>query len=81
MRILFIGSVEFSKSALLKLISMDENIVGVICKKSSKFNSDFFDLGIIAKKSRIPYLYTPDINSDETERWIKLNNPDVIYCF
>ncbi len=81
MRILYIGSVEFSKYALEKIIGMKENIVGVVCKESSKVNSDFSDLGIIANQNNIPFFYTKNINSEETENWIKRQKPDVIYCF
>lgn len=81
MRILFIGSVEFSNNALEKLINLGEAVVGVVCKESSKFNSDFSDLGKIAKKNEIPFYYTKNINEKETENWIKEKSPDVIYCF
>lgn len=81
MKILFVGSVLFSKYALEKLIDTREEIVGIICKESSKFNNDFYDLGKIAEVNNIPYLYTKNINSYETERWIKEKNPAVIYCF
>jgi len=53
MKILFVGSVLFSKFALQKLISMKVNLKGVICKKVSKFNSDFYDIVIIAKENNI----------------------------
>ncbi len=81
MRILFIGSVVFSKYALEKIIGMKENVVGVVCKESSKINADFFNLGIIASKDNIPFLYSKNINSQETEKWIKKQKPEVIYCF
>ena len=50
MRIVFIGSVEFSKKALQKLIDLKAEIVGVCTKESSKFNSDFANLIPICKK-------------------------------
>ena len=37
MRIAFIGTVEFSKKALKKLIELDANIVGVCTKKKIEF--------------------------------------------
>ena len=81
MRILFVGSVQFSKNALDKLIDLREDIIGIVCKESSKFNSDFYDLGPIANTNNIPYFYTKNINTTETENWIKEKSPDVIYCF
>jgi len=81
MKIIFIGSVKFSKYALEKIINMNENVVGIICKNSSIFNTDFSDLAPIAEKNYIPFLYTKNINSKESEDWIRDKNPDVIYCF
>ena len=43
MKVVLIGSVEFSLRALEKLIAIDVDLVGVCTKKSSTFNSDFFD--------------------------------------
>ena len=44
MRILFVGSVYFSKVILEKLINLNAHIIGVITKNQSVFNSDFNDL-------------------------------------
>lgn len=81
MRIVYIGSVIFSAKALEKLISIGAEIVGVITKKESTFNSDFFDLSSIAQKNKIPFHFTSNINSFETISWIKRFNSDVIFCF
>jgi methionyl-tRNA formyltransferase len=81
MRIVFIGSVLFSKAALEKLIELKADIVGVICKKESSFNADFFDLGVIANDHSIQSHYTEDINSSNTVEWISQINPDIIFCF
>jgi methionyl-tRNA formyltransferase len=81
MRIVFIGSVIFSAKALEKLISIKADVVGVVTKNESTFNSDFFDLSSIAKSNDIPFHYTSNINSPETVIWIKELNPDVIFCF
>ena len=81
MKIVYIGSVVFSGKALEKLISIDAEIVGIVTKKESTFNSDFFDLSSIAKMNVIPFHYTSNINSFETISWIKQYNSDVIFCF
>jgi methionyl-tRNA formyltransferase len=81
MRIVYIGSVIFSAKALEKLILIDAEVVGVITKKESTFNSDFFDLSSIAQKNGIPFHHTSNINSSETINWIKQLDPDVIFCF
>ena len=81
MKIVFIGSVEFSAKTLEKLIEIEANIVGVITKESSPFNSDFSDLKPIAKLNRIPALYANNINSEETLLWIRKLKPDILMCF
>lgn len=81
MRIAYIGSVIFSAKALEKLISIKADVVGVVTKNESAFNSDFFDLSSIAQSNDIPFHYTSNINSPETVNWIKELNPDVVFCF
>lgn len=81
MRIAYIGSVIFSAKALEKLISIKADVVGVVTKNESAFNSDFFDLSSIAQINDIPFHYTSNINSPETVNWIKELNPDVVFCF
>ena len=41
MRVIFIGTVEFSKKILEKLVDLNVHIVGVCTKKASNLNSDF----------------------------------------
>ena len=65
MRVVFIGTVEFSKKTLQKLISIEVDIVGVCTKEESKFNSDYADLTPICNEKAIPYKNTNDINSKE----------------
>ena len=50
MRILFIGSVLFSKSILDEIIKSKNEVIGVIGRKESKFNSDFCDIVKYSKK-------------------------------
>ena len=81
MRIVYIGSVIFSARALEKLISLNADVVGVVAKKESTVNSDFFDLSVIAEPNGIPFHYTSNINGSATVYWIRGLNPDVIFCF
>lgn len=81
MRILFIGTVEFSLQALEKLIDIKSDIVGVCTKEVSSFNSDFADLVPLCKRNEIPFKYIDDINSKENIAWIRAVNPDIIFCF
>lgn len=81
MRIVFIGSVYFSKIILEAIILKGAQVVGVVTKNESSFNSDFSDLSIIAKENSIPYLYVHDINEQSSLLWIKQLTPDIIFCF
>ena len=81
MKILFIGTVDFSERSLQKLIGLDAEIVGVCGKKKAKFNSDFVDLKLLSENHKIPFKYVDDINSDNSQRWIKSLNPDIVFCF
>lgn len=81
MRIVFIGSVLFSEKALLKLLNLNANIVGVITKEKSSYNSDFIDLSFISKERNIPFKYVNDINHPNNVRWIEQLKPDILFCF
>lgn len=81
MKILFIGSVEFSLRAVEKIVEIGGNIVGVCTLKESSFNSDFCDLSKYSKKNNIPCCYVDNINSEELIEWISKIGPDVIFCF
>ena len=80
-KILFIGTVEFSYRALLALIENKFDIVGVLTKGESNFNSDYYDLTPLAKVNNIPIFYRTKDNKDEIISFINSKNPDVIYCF
>ncbi len=81
MKIIFIGTVEFSKKSLEKLIDIKAEIVGICTKEMSTFNSDFADLTPICKNNNIPYKLIDDINSKDNIDWIKNLEPDIIFCF
>ena len=80
-KILFIGTVEFSYKALSTLIENKFEIVGILSKKESNFNSDYYDLTPLAEDNNIPILYRTKDNKDEIISFIKSLNPDIIYCF
>jgi methionyl-tRNA formyltransferase len=81
MRIVFIGTVEFSRRALERLLAMHAEIVGVCTLQNSKFNADHVDLGVISEAHGLPWFYAEDINSTEALSWIQDKAPDVIFCF
>ena len=64
-KILFIGTVEFSYKALSTLIENKFEIVGILSKKESNFNSDYYDLTPLAKANNIPIFYRTKDNQDE----------------
>jgi len=81
MRIVFIGCVLFSKKMLEKLIYLQAQVVGVVTKEASSFNSDFEDLSSIAKEFQIPYRYVQNINAASNIEWIQQLKPQIIFCF
>lgn len=81
MKIVFIGSVLLSEKILEQLIFLKEEVVGVISKNQSAFNSDFRNISLLAQNSNIPSFNTSNINNSETVDWIKSKIPDIIFCF
>ena len=81
MRVVFVGSVEFSESLLRHILELDVSVVGVCTLKDSLFNSDHCDLGPLALQHGIPLLYVSDIDSSEIDNWIRDRQPDIIFCF
>lgn len=81
LRIVFIGSVEFSLRALERLVALKAQVVGVCTLHESKFNSDHVDLRAFCEENGIEWTYVNDINSSETLYWIKDKSPEVIFCF
>lgn len=81
MRIVFIGTVQFSREMLSHLISMGADVQGVCTATEPRSNSDYADLSDLCRQLHIPLLRTQDINSDEAIFWISELKPDVIFCF
>ena len=80
MKVVFIGTVDFSYHTLRSLISAEAEIAGVITKKQSQFNSDFKDLSQLCIKHDIDYKYVKNINHEKNIEWIASKEPDVIFC-
>lgn len=81
MKILYIGCVESSYKFLEALILNSADIVGVITKRFSAYNSDFRDITPLCEKYNIPYIYVDNINEVQTLNFIKTYKPDIGYCF
>ncbi|RKI37728.1 formyl transferase [bacterium D16-51] len=81
MKILFIGCVESSYRLLLALLENGNCVTGVITKRESEFNSDFYDLAPLCNKYNIEVLYTKNINDNDSIHFIKKQSPDIGFCF
>jgi methionyl-tRNA formyltransferase len=80
-RIIFIGTVEFSREALARLVAIDAEVVGVCTLEGSSFNADYADLRPLCREHGIPFKITEEINASESLNWIRELSPDVIFCF
>ena len=81
MKALFIGCVESSYFLLSKLLSIHADIVGVITKRKSDFNSDFVDLSLLCEQNNIPYIYSTGKNEVEQIEFVERLRPDIGFCF
>lgn len=82
MRVVFIGCVNFSFSALDKLLTLkNAEVVGIVTRKGSSYNADFCSLESLAFKAGIPCFFFNVNNQSAMAQWIRVLNPDVIYCF
>ena len=80
MKVVFIGTVEFSLKALEKLIELDAEIVGVVTGNNPKFNADFADLKPLCHNNSIPCRCSDKCDTRKDRKWIETLNPDVIFC-
>jgi methionyl-tRNA formyltransferase len=81
MKIVFVGTVEFSLKILEVLLDINAEVVGVVTDVNRGVNSDYADLQPLCKESKIPVLSTEKINAPDTIKWIADRSPDVIFCF
>lgn len=82
MRIVFMGCVYFSHALLGKVLTLpDAEVVGVVTRESSTFNTDFCSLRPLADQANIPCFLDAGNRQEEMAAWITLLTPDVIYCF
>lgn len=81
MTILYVGCVESSYRLLKKLIENKADVIGVITKDSSTFNSDYCDLSTLCSDAGIPCHYSKNINDADSTSFIKSLAPDICFCF
>lgn len=80
MKIVFIGCVKSSELFLNKLIEIEADIVGVVTKSKSDFNSDFSDIGGLCRKNNIDFIFCDNVNDREVKDYIRNKNVDIILC-
>jgi len=84
MKIGFIGCVESSLLALNLLLSLKQHnieVVAVITKDKSTFNTDHVDLSGVCKSNHIPYHFEESKNKNASIEFMRNYQPDIIYCF
>lgn len=81
MKILYIGCVESSYVLLETLLEAGAEIVGVITKSVSNYNSDFIDLTPLCQKHNIKYICVRNINDEESAEFAKSLNAQIAFCF
>jgi methionyl-tRNA formyltransferase len=81
MRIVYIGTVEFSRYCLNEVLKNQGNVVGIVTSKNNMVNSDYHDLTPVANTNNIPIHYCTNVNDSETVQWIKDRKPDIIFCW
>ncbi len=83
MRIVFIGCVQFSFEMLKHLLLniSEAEVVGVVTRRQSRFNTDFSSLDSLVEEFNVPCYYADETNQIEMADWVRKLKPDVIYCF
>ena len=81
MKIVFVGCVESSYRLLDTLLRNKQNVVGVITKKESSANADFEDLSVLCSEYGVDFVYVENINGNSAVEFLRVKNPDIIYCF
>lgn len=81
LRIAIIGCVEFSERVARSLIGRsDIEIVGIISRDQSKFNSDFFGLASLANEIGCPSLICKDNNQTNIAVFLAEVKAEIAYC-
>lgn len=56
------------------------DVVGIVTRKSSPFNSDFVSLKAVADEHGIPVFFADGHSNEDMAKWIHSHNPDVEFC-
>ena len=80
MKIIVIGTVNFSLEMLEIMHQQGADLVGVITGDDTGINSDYADLVPFCENNGISCYKCKDINAHETVEWIKSKGADIIFC-
>jgi methionyl-tRNA formyltransferase len=81
MRIVFIGTVDFSLSCLQSMLERKAQVVGVFTqsREQARLNADWADLSPLCQIYRVPVFYFRKISDPETVEKIRDLNPEIIF--
>lgn len=82
MKAILIGCIDFSYEIMSTLLQHRETvqIVGVVTKTKSNFNSDFKSLEPLAKEYDIPTFNYEKETSGDLPGWLRAKSPDIAFC-
>jgi methionyl-tRNA formyltransferase len=83
MRIVFVGTVEFSRRTLEAVLDAGGDVVGVLtlAPEDGTFHSDYADLGPLAADRGVPLRRIRRLDDDETIEVLRRLEPDVVFVF
>jgi methionyl-tRNA formyltransferase len=81
-KVVFIGNLIFSKELLKTVLTNKKfEVVGIISKNKSSYNSDQHSLRSISKREKIKYFNFTKDRKKKMKFFIKKLKPDYIFCF
>lgn len=83
MRIVFIGTIDFSQRCLESVLENGGNVAAIftLAKETAGFHSDYADLSTTTRDRGIPVHLVQNINEPENLELIQSYQPDVIFVF
>lgn len=82
LRIALIGCVASSEAALRALLSLqakDAEVVGLITRSKSSYNSDFVNIAPIAEGKGVPVLFADQVDKTNQAKWLAACSPDLVF--
>lgn len=81
MKVVFIGSVVFSRTVLAALAALpDVEIAGVVTRRAAPASGDFASLRADADDLGVPCLEADDLDNAGLAAWIEDHAPDALFC-